>query len=285
MVQVAQGWGSFGLVPSVSEAFTCWSGWGWCATFQFRAFYEEGRAVRTVLPLGCGPCVHLVVGYQASSHDLEARAKTGLLFDAVMGGLAPVAGCQTRLIVGDFDVEPNLILCLSKVIGSGLWVDFEDAWSAAAGKTLGVTCKRFLGSAAGSKRGFVVAGPLAAASLSSCDVVLERWIQPLFAVRVIFSAERWSHLVCRPVSYTRIWPACWFPAVDKGRSSKSVDVLRVWEVCDEYLKCMPEENCRVLRQAMGGRSVYRVLIEALCALRWSCSCQGFLFSKVQRGLY
>ena len=121
-----------------------------------------------------------------ANHDLEARAKTGLLFDAVMGELAAVAGCQTRLIVGDFDVEPNLILCLLKVIGSGPWVDFEDAWSAAAGKTLGVTCKMFLGSAAGSKRDFVVAGPLAAASLSSCDVVLERWIQPLFAVRVVF---------------------------------------------------------------------------------------------------
>ena len=65
--------------------------------------------VRTFLPLGGGRCVHLVVvhGYQGASHDLDALAGTGLLFDAVLGELAPVAGCQPWLIVGDLNVEPN----------------------------------------------------------------------------------------------------------------------------------------------------------------------------------
>ena len=88
-----------------------------------------------------------------------------------------------------------------------------------------MTCKRFLSSSAGSGRNFMVACPLAAASLLSCVVVLERWIQPQFAVCAAFSSERWSHSVCNPVLYTHVWPACWLPAVDKSWASKSVEVL------------------------------------------------------------
>ena len=110
---------------------------------------------------------------------------TGLLFDAVLGELALVFGCQPRLIVGDFNVEPNLIPCMLKGIGLGLWVDFEEAYARATGKTPGVTCKMCFGSA-GSRRDFMVACPLAAASLLSCEVVPERWIQLHFAVNAVF---------------------------------------------------------------------------------------------------
>ena len=34
---------------------------------------------------------------------------------------------------------------------------------------------------------------------------------------------------------TPLWPASWLPAVDKSRSSKSVEVQRVWEFYDERL--------------------------------------------------
>ena len=37
------------------------------------------------------------------------------------------------------------------------------------------------------------------------------------------------------------WPASWLPAIDKSRSSKSVEVRRVWEVYDERLQFM---SCR-----------------------------------------
>ena len=35
-------------------------------------------------------------------NDPEALAKTGLGFDAVLGEMEAVVGCQPRLIVGDF---------------------------------------------------------------------------------------------------------------------------------------------------------------------------------------
>ena len=40
----------------------------------------------------------------------------------------------------------------------------------------------------------------------------------------------------QPVRCTPLWPAAWLPAVDKGRSSKSVEVQRVREVCDDRLR-------------------------------------------------
>ena len=82
-------------------------------------FLRKAGWFRTVLPLGCGRCVHLVVVHQGANHDPLALAETGLLFDAVVGELAAVAGCQPRLIVGDFKVAPNLISCLLIGIGMG----------------------------------------------------------------------------------------------------------------------------------------------------------------------
>ena len=40
----------------------------------------------------------------------------------------------------------------------------------------------------------------------------------------------------RLFSVPPFWPASWLPAVDKSRSSKSVEVQRVWEVYDERLR-------------------------------------------------
>ena len=48
--------------------------------------------------------MHLVVvyGYLGASRDPEALAETLLLFDAVLEELAPGAGCQPGLFVGNF---------------------------------------------------------------------------------------------------------------------------------------------------------------------------------------
>ena len=60
--------------------------------------------------------MHIVVvyGYQGAGHDTEALATKGLLFDAVLGELAAVAGCQPRLIVVDFNAEPRHSLLVER---------------------------------------------------------------------------------------------------------------------------------------------------------------------------
>ena len=105
------------------------------ATAQFRSFFDSGRAVRCMLPLGSGRFMHLVVlyGYQGADHDPEQLALTEQLFDAALGELSIVARGQPCLVVGDFNVEPTKIPCLAKGISAGLWLDLEEAWALAAG--------------------------------------------------------------------------------------------------------------------------------------------------------
>ena len=97
------------------------------ATAQFQRFFDCGRAVRCVLPLGGGRIMHLVVlyGYQGADRDPERLALTDQLLDAALGELACVAREQPCLLVGDFNVEPTKIPCLAKGIMAGLWVDLE----------------------------------------------------------------------------------------------------------------------------------------------------------------
>ena len=100
------------------------------ATAQFRSFFDSGRAVRCMLPLGSGRFMHLVVlyGYHGADLDPGQLALTEQLFDAALGELSVVARGQPSLIVGDFNVEPIKIPCLAKGISAGLWVDIEQAW-------------------------------------------------------------------------------------------------------------------------------------------------------------
>ena len=41
------------------------------------------------------------------------------------------------------------------------------------------------------------------------------------------------------------------PAVDKGRSSKSLEVLRVWEVYDDRLQFMSRQDASLLDESLG----------------------------------
>ena len=63
------------------------------ATVQFQRFFDCGRAVRCVLPLGGGRVMHLVVlyGYQGGDRDPERLALTAQLLDAALGELVVVA--------------------------------------------------------------------------------------------------------------------------------------------------------------------------------------------------
>ena len=149
------------------------------------------------------------------------------LFDAALGELSVVAPVQPCILVGDCNVEPTKIPCLTKGISAGLWVDLEGSWALATGRRPSSTCLREWGSAGGHRRDFMVGCPLAAAVLS-CKVQPGRWIAPHLAVRTLFDCCRWTSQVTQPVLRTPLWPASWLPAVDKSRGSKSVEVQRVW---------------------------------------------------------
>ena len=82
---------------------------------QFQRFFDCGRAVRCLLPLGRGRFLNLVVlyGYQGSDTDAEEQALIEQLFDAALAELAVVARGSPCMIVGDFNVDPTKIPCLS----------------------------------------------------------------------------------------------------------------------------------------------------------------------------
>ena len=113
-------------------------------TAQFKSFFDCGRAVRCMLPLGAGRFMHLVVlyGYQGADADPEQLALTDHLFDAALGELSVVARGQPSMLAGDFNVEPTKIPCLAKGISAGLWVDLEVSWALATGKEPSSTCMR-----------------------------------------------------------------------------------------------------------------------------------------------
>ena len=147
------------------------------------------------------------------------------------------------MLVGDFNVEPTKIPCLAKGISAGLWVDLEASWALACGLQPAPTCKRTWSAAGDHRRDFMVGCPLAVAAVLSCKVQPDRWIAPHLAVRALFDCCRWTCRVTQPLQRTLLWPASWLPAVDKSRRSKSVEVQRVWEICDERLQFMGTARC------------------------------------------
>ena len=74
------------------------------ATVQFKSFFDCGRAVRCLLPLGAGRFMHLFVvyGFQGADADSEQLALTEQLFDAVFDELNVVARGQPCLVVLGF---------------------------------------------------------------------------------------------------------------------------------------------------------------------------------------
>ena len=141
---------------------------------------------------------------------------------------------------------------MAKGISAGLWVDFEEAWALVAGLQLAPTCKRGWTAAGGHRRDFILGSPpAAAAALLFCKVQLDRWIAPHLAVRALFDCGRWESWVTQLVQCTPLWLASWLPAVDQGRSSKSAEVQRVWEVYDERLQFMSRRDASLLDESLG----------------------------------
>ena len=177
-------------------------------------------------------------GYQGADGDAERLSLTDQLLDAALGELRVVALDQPCLVVGDFNVEPTKIPCLSKGISAGLWVDLESSWAFASGVPPAATCKRACCASGG------------AAAVSSCSVQQDRWIVPHHAVRASFLHSSWTSQVSQPVRRTPLWPASWLPALDKSRESKSIEVKRVWDVYDERLQFMSREDALCLDEAL-----------------------------------
>ena len=189
------------------------------ATVQLRHFFDSGRAIRCLLPIGSGRFMNLVVlyGYQGADFDAEQLASTEQLFDAALVELGVVAWGQSSLIVGDFNVGPTKVPCLAKGFSAGLWVDLEAAWALTRESQPAATCWRTWDSPSNHRRGFMVGCALAAAAVTSCKVEPDGWIAPHFAVRTNFDGGRWACKVTQPVQCTPLWFASWLPAVYKSR--------------------------------------------------------------------
>ena len=163
--------------------------------------------------------MHLVVlyGYQGADADAEQLALTEQLFDAALGELGVVARGQPCMLVGDFNVEPTKIPCLSKGISAALWVDLGSfmgfGWWWAAHCYL-QACLEFWWR---SSEVFMAGCPLAAGAVLSCKAQSHKWVAPHLAVRTLFDCCRWSGRVTQQVQRTPLWPASWLPAIDKSR--------------------------------------------------------------------
>ena len=137
------------------------------------------------------------------------------------------------------------------------WVDFEATWAQVRGDQPAVTCKRTWDSDRGPRRDPIVVCTLAAAAVASCQVQPDRWIVPHLAVGAQFDCCRWTCRVTQPVQRTPLWLASWLPALDKSRGSKSVEVRRVWEVCDDRLPFMARADAVALDDTLQGGDVSR----------------------------
>ena len=89
------------------------------ATSAFREFFELGRLVLCVLPLGNGRVMHLVVyGYHGADEDAEKLGLTDQLLGAALCELVVVAKGQPCVLAGDSRGIP----CLFKGLWGGLLV-------------------------------------------------------------------------------------------------------------------------------------------------------------------
>ena len=61
-------------------------------------------------------------------------------------------------------------------------------------------------------------------------------VEPHLAVCASFKVGRWSAKACQPIRFTALRHASWVAAVDKSRSSKSVEARGIWQLYDERLQ-------------------------------------------------
>ena len=150
------------------------------------------------------------------------------------------------------------------------WVDLEASWAIAAGRDPGATCRQDWRSTLGSRRDFMVGCPRAAAAVSGCEVMRDRWVVLHFAVRTCFDYSRWLAKVSLPVQRTPLWPASWLPVIDKSRGSKAAVVQRVWDLHDDSLQFMSRDDALSLDGALDNGDV------SLAWMVWSSAVEAAL---------
>ena len=157
------------------------------ATAQLRSFFDCGRVVRCVLPLGFGRFMHLVdlYGYQGADNGIEQLALTEQLFDAAFGELSAVARGQPCLMVGISTWSPPKSLAWQKGVrqGSGLTWNLLGFMLAVNSLSLPVSVP---GALLVVTIGTLVGCTLATAAVTSCMVEQDRWTVPHLAVRTYF---------------------------------------------------------------------------------------------------
>ena len=120
---------------------------------------------------------------------------------------------------------------------------------------LGLLAGKIGGLPWGSRRYFMVGCPRAAAAVSGCEVMRDRWVVPRFAVRTCFDYFRWLAKVSLPVQRTPLWPASWLLGFNKGRGSKAAEVQRVWDTYDDRLQFMSRDDALNLDGALDSGDV------------------------------
>ena len=121
-------------------------------------------------------------------------------------------------------MESTKILCLSKGIFAGLWVDLESAWAFASPA---VTWKRTWCDPGGIVRILLLDVLLWRLRFI---LILFRKIGGLFLILLfgpLFFYSSWTVQVSQSVKRTPLWLSSWLPALDKTRGSSFVDVQRV----------------------------------------------------------
>ena len=200
------------------------------ATVQFQRFFiVVGLLGVCFLWVVVGLCVWLFfMAIRGADRDAERLALTDQLLDAALGELGVVAREQPCLLVGDFNVEPPRFLAWQKeswLVSGLIWKNLG-LWLLEG--VLGLPVSRIwdLPSALVVILWWVA---LVAAAISGCEVLVDRWVVPHFAVRTCFDYSRWLARVSLPHQRSPLWPASWLPVLDNSRGSKAAEIQRVWD--------------------------------------------------------
>ena len=106
----------------------------------------------------------------------------------------------------------------------------------------------------------------------------------------LFDYDRWSCCVTQPVRFSPLWPAFWLPAVDESRGSRSVEVRRVWEIYDDRLQFMSQQDSILLSESLDigdvsrawlvwSRAAETALADAYCFSGCPAPCHGLVLGR------
>ena len=96
-------------------------------------------------------------------------------------------------------------------------------------------------SVSGTRRDFFLVCPSALSASTDCQILVDRWFRPNFAICAHFGLGTWSAEVHGVRATSPLALACWLNFPDRSRYSFSKPVRDVWEVYLEMLQFVPVE--------------------------------------------